>query len=170
MGGGPPALVGCGGLGRKERSMDDVAVVYESKTGTTRRLALAVGDELFGRGIRCTTYPTAGVTAAAIADTNVFILGTWTDGLFAVGQRPGGRRHLERVLADLGGPDGQGLADKRCLVYCTYAVTPGRTLEKLAAMVTDAGGTVSGGLAVRRDRLEQGAQALVSAVTETAGV
>jgi hypothetical protein len=56
--------------------MDDVAVVYESKTGTTRRLALAVGDELFGRGIRCTTYPTAGVTAAAIADTNVFILVT----------------------------------------------------------------------------------------------
>lgn len=150
--------------------MDDVAVVYESKTGTTRRLALAVGDELFQRGVRCTTYPTAGVTAGAIADADVLIVGTWTDGLFAVGQRPGGRRHLERVLHALGGPDGEGLAGKRCLVYCTYAVTPGRTLEKLAAMVTAAGGTVSGGLAVRRDRLTEGAQALVSAIAETAGV
>ncbi len=150
--------------------MDSVAVVYESKTGTTRRLALAIGDALFGRGIRCTTFPTAGVTAEAISDADVLIVGTWTDGLFAVGQRPGGRRHLERVLAALGGPDGRGLADRRCLVYCTYAVTPGRTLEKLAAMVTGAGGTVSGGLAVRRDRLTGGAHALVSAVTETAGV
>ena len=148
----------------------DVAVVYESKTGTTRRLALAIGDALFDQGIRCTTYPTAGVTAEAVADTKVLVVGTWTDGLFAVGQRPGGHRRIERVLGALAGPDGDGLADKRCLVYCTYAVTPGRTLEKLAALVTDAGGTVSGGLAVRRDRLTVGAQALAAAVTETAGV
>ena len=148
----------------------DVAVVYESRTGTTRRLALAIGDELFAHGIRCTTYPTAGVTAEAVASADVLIVGTWTDGLFAVGQRPGGHRHLERMLAALAGPDGEGLAGKRCLVYCTYAVTPGRTLEKLATLVTDAGGSVSGGLAVRRDRLVEGAQALVSAATETAGV
>lgn len=148
----------------------DVAVMYESKTGTTRRLALAMGDELFDRGIRCTTYPTAGITAEAIADTSVLVVGTWTDGLFAVGQRPGGHRRIERVLAALAGPDGDVLADKRCLVYCTYAVTPGRTLEKLAELVAAAGGTVSGGLAVRRDRLAEGAQALVSAATETAGV
>lgn len=148
----------------------DVAVVYESRTGTTRRMALAIGDELFNRGIRCTTYPTAGVTAEAVADDDVLIVGTWTDGLFAVGQRPGGHRRIARVLDALAGPDGTGLAGKRCLVYCTYAVTPGRTLEKLAALVTDAGGTVSGGLAVRRDRLADGAVALVTAATETAGV
>ena len=148
----------------------DVAVVYESRTGTTRRLALAIGDEFFGQGIRCTTYPTSGVTRDAIADDDVLIVGTWTDGLFAVGQRPGGHRRIERVLAELAGPAGDGLAAKRCLVYCTYAVTPGRTLEKLSALVTAAGGTVSGGLAVRRDRLTEGAQALVSAAIETAGV
>ena len=148
----------------------DVAVMYESKTGTTRRLALAMGDELFQRGIRCTTYPTSGITAEAISDSSVLIVGTWTDGLFAVGQRPGGHRRIERVLGALAGPEGDGLAGKRCLVYCTYAVTPGRTLEKLAGLVTAAGGTVSGGLAVRRDRLAEGAQALVSAATETAGV
>lgn len=148
----------------------DVAVVYESKTGTTRRMALAIGDELFGRGIRCTTFPAVGVNADAIADSSVVIVGTWTDGLFAVGQRPGGRRNLKRALISMAGPEGTGLAGKRCLVYCTYAVTPGRTLEKLADMVRDAGGEVVGGLAVRRDRLTEGAQALVSAATETAGV
>lgn len=148
----------------------DVAVVYESKTGTTRQLALAMGDEFFKLGVRCTTYPTSGVTAEAIADADVLIVGTWTDGLFALGQRPGGHRRIERVLAALAGPDGNALSDKRCLVYCTYAVTPGRTLDKLAALVTDAGGTVSGGLAVRRDRLAAGTQALVAAVTEPAGV
>jgi len=148
----------------------NVAVVYESRTGTTRRLALAIGDECFEQGIRCTTYPTSGVTKDAIAADDVLIVGTWTDGLFAVGQRPGGHRRIERVLADLAGPDGDGLAGKRCLVYCTYAVTPGRTLEKLSALVTAAGGTVSGGLAVRRDRLTEGAHALVSAAIEPAGV
>lgn len=148
----------------------DVAVVYESRTGTTRRLALAIGDVLYARGVRCATFATTGVTADAVAPSNVIIVGTWTDGLFAVGQRPGGRRRLERALAAMAGHDGDGLAGKHCLVYCTYAVTPGRTLDKLAAMVAGAGGTVVGGLAVRRDRLDEGAQALVAAATETAGV
>jgi hypothetical protein len=148
----------------------DVVVVYESKTGTTRRAALAMGDELFTRGVRCTTYPASGVDPAAVAAADLLVVGTWTDGLFAVGQRPGGRKRLARVLATLAGPDGNALKDKKCAVYCTYAVTPGGTLRKLEAMVADAGGNVVAGLAMRRDTIDDGAQRLVGALADLSSV
>lgn len=148
----------------------DVVVVYESKTGTTRRAALAMGDELFALGIRCTTYPVSGVDPAAVAAADLLVVGTWTDGLFAVGQRPGGRKRLTGVLATLAGPDGNGLNGKKCAVYCTYAVTPGGTLRKLEAMVAGAGGDVVAGLAMRRDTIDDGAQRLVGALADLSSV
>lgn len=148
----------------------NVVVVYESKTGTTRRAALAMGDELFARGIRCTTYPAAGVDPVAVVAADLLVVGTWTDGLFAVGQRPGGKKRLARVLANLAGPDGTALNGKKCAVYCTYAVTPGGTLRKLEDMVAGVGGDVVAGLAMRRDTLDDGAQRLVGAIADLSSV
>ncbi len=148
----------------------DVVVVYESKTGTTRRAALAMGDEFFTRGVRCRTYPAKGVDPAAIAAADLVILGSWVDGLFAVGQRPGGRRNLERALGLMGGTDGTTLRGKRVAVYCTYAVAPGRTLSKMEALATDLGAEVVGGLAIRRDRISEGAATFVEAVADLSTV
>jgi flavodoxin len=148
----------------------DVVVVYESKTGTTRRAALAMGDELFARDVRCTTFPTSGVDTAAASAADLLVVGTWTDGLFAVGQRPGGRKRLARMLDTLAGPDGKGLTGKTCAVYCTYAVTPGGTLRTLEQMVAAAGGEVVAGLAIRRDNIEEGAQRLVGAIADLSSV
>jgi len=147
-----------------------VAVVYESKTGTTRKVALGIGDELFTRGVRCTTAPAAKVDASVADGADLLVIGTWVDGLFAVGQRPGGRKHLGRALSVLAGEDGTGLKDRPVLVYCTYAVTPGSTLEKLSAMVEEAGARVVGGLAIRRDRLVDGIGHLAAAAADTSRV
>lgn len=148
----------------------NVVVVYESKTGTTRRAALAMGDAWFERGVRCITYPAGAVDPAVVADADMVVFGTWVDGLFAVGQRPGGRRRLAATLAALAGPNGNVLAGKKCALYCTYAVTPGPTLAKLEAMVADAGGDVVGGLAMRRDRLGAGVADFVDAVSDLSAV
>jgi hypothetical protein len=129
-----------------------------------------MGDELFTRGIRCTTFPASGVDPQAVAAADLLVVGTWTDGLFAVGQRPGGKKRLETVLARLSGPDGDQLAGKKCAVYCTYAVTPGGTLRKLEAMVAGAGGDVVAGLAMRRDTIDDGAQRLVGAIADLSSV
>jgi hypothetical protein len=148
----------------------NVAVVYESKTGTTRRAALAIGDGLFDRGVRCLTFPASSVDASVAAEADTVVVGTWTDGLFVVGQRPGGHRRLESAVRQLAGPEGDGLRGKRCVVYCTYAINPGRTLERLGELLSAAGADVVGGLAIRRDSIEEGVGRLVEVVADHATV
>ena len=42
-------------------------------------------------------------------------------------------------------------------MFCTFALDPGHTLDKLTKIVADRGAEVIGGLAIRRDRLDEGA-------------
>lgn len=126
----------------------DAVIIYESMTGTTQRAAHLIGDAFYDAQIDARIYPTAGVTAEAIAEADLVIVGTWTDGLLVVGQRPAKHKKLAALPS---------LAGKRCLVYCTYAIAPGRTLDKLTAVVEKLGGEVIGGMTIRRDHVEDDA-------------
>jgi hypothetical protein len=133
----------------------DAVIIYESMTGTTRRAAHLIADGFFEHRVGSQVYPAAGLTAEAVAHADLVVIGTWTDGALIVGQRPGKARRL-RALPDLSG--------RRCVVYCTYAIHPGKTLHKLTAIVEELGGTVLGGMTLRRDRLEDDAADLVGRV------
>ncbi|MCU0269028.1 MAG: flavodoxin domain-containing protein [Acidimicrobiales bacterium] len=134
-----------------------VVIIYESLTGNTERVAWLIADEYFRRGVDARIFPVAAAeepeVVEAIAQADLVILGSWTDGIFVVGQRPakGGR------FAKL--PNLQG---KRCVVFCTYALNPGRTLDKFTKRVEGLGGQVLGGLAIRRNQLEEGARDFVA--------
>ncbi|MCC5950784.1 MAG: flavodoxin domain-containing protein [Acidimicrobiia bacterium] len=140
----------------------EVVIVYESLTGTTRAAALAMADEFFSHRVPCRTFPIVGVDADAVAAADVVVVGSWTDGALVVGQRPGRARRLRESLPSLEG--------KRCAVYCTYAITPGKTLGKLDRLVTEAGGSVFGGLAIRRTEVREGARTLVDGILDAAVV
>ena len=127
-------------------------VIYESLTGNTRRAAGLIADELGQRGVEATTCPTNRINYQALARADLVIIGTWTDGLLFVGQRPGRAAKL-RSLPVIDG--------KRCIVYVTYAVDPGKTVRKLEAIVAERGGVVLGGLAIHRSKLAEGARELV---------
>ena len=51
--------------------------------------------------------------------------------------------------------------DKKAAVYITYAINAGKTLEKLAGIVSRRGGDVIGGYAIKRNNLEGGASEFV---------
>jgi hypothetical protein len=138
----------------------DAVIIYESMTGTTRRAAHLIGDGFYDHRIGSTIHPAGGVTAGEVADADLVVVGTWTDGALIVGQRPAKARRL-RALPDLTG--------KRCLVYCTYAIHPGQTLKKLTAIVEARGGEVLGGMTFRRDHLEQDAAEFVDRVIAAVG-
>lgn len=123
----------------------DAVIIYESLTGTTQRAARLIGDGFYDHQIGTQLFPLATVDPAAVAAADVVIVGTWTDGLLIVGQKPA----KAKKLRDLPRLDGTP-----CFVFCTYAIHPGKTLEKLSAIVTELGGTVLGGLTVRRDAVE----------------
>ncbi|MDZ7733942.1 MAG: flavodoxin family protein [Acidimicrobiia bacterium] len=133
-------------------------LIYETLTGNTRRAAHLIADELYRHRIGARLFSTAAVEAEAVARADLVIVGTWTDGLLVVGQRPGRKGRLRRSLPDLSG--------KRCAVYCTYAIDSGHTLDKLTAVCEQRGAEVVGGLAIRRDRLVAGSHDFVDRLTD----
>lgn len=124
----------------------NAVVIYESLTGNTRRAGEVIAERLRRSGVPARAMPITGVDYQALTDADLVVVGSWTDGLFFIGQRPGRQGRLRTKL-----PYVQG---KRCAVYCTYAIDPGRTLDKLVALVEARGADVIGGMAIKRDRIE----------------
>ena len=130
-----------------------VAIIYDSLTGNTERAAWAMGDAFWREGIGTRLFPITDVDPDVVAAADLVIVGSWTDGFLVVGQKPGRSGRFKKLLPDLTG--------KRCAVYCTYAIAPGGTLGKLEKRVVAHGGSVIGGLAIRRDAIDEGAQSVV---------
>ena len=125
----------------------DAVIIYESLTGTTQRAARLIGDGFFDHQIGTQLFPLATADPDAIAAADVVIVGTWTDGLLIVGQKPAKKKKIQQQLPSLAG--------KPCFVFCTYAIHPGKTVEKLTKVLEQLGGNVLGGLTIRRDHVPE---------------
>ncbi len=138
----------------------NAVVISESLTGNTRRAAGMIAAELVARGVRAVACPVTAIDFQALSAADVVIVGTWTDGIIFFGQRPGRAARLKAMPSMTG---------KKAVVFCTYAVDPGKTLDKLSDIVRARGGDVIGGLAIRRTNLEGGAADLVSGLLDAMG-
>jgi flavodoxin len=127
-------------------------VIYESLTGNTKKAAGMIGDLLTAEGVTVTVCPTTAVDFQAVADCDLVIVGSWTDGLFLVAQKPARAARLAQLPL---------LTGKRCAVFCTYALDSGKTLEKLSDIMRERGADVIGGLAIRRNDLDGGSRDFV---------
>jgi hypothetical protein len=133
--------------------VQNAIVIYESLTGNTRRAGDRIARELQGAGISATACPITHIDYPALAAADTVVVGTWTDGMVLFGQRPGrgGRIWMKLPAIDR----------KRTALYCTYAVAPGKTLEKLGVLVSGRGGDVIGGYAIKRSKVDAGAATFV---------
>lgn len=131
-------------------------IIYNSLTGTTRKAAHRIASELRALRIEATPVPIAEVDEATVADVDLVIVGTWTDGVVILGQKPAGRKKL-RALPSMAG--------KRAVVFCTYAVDPGQTLDKLVTEVAAKGADVIGGFALARHDLNADVAEFVDRLT-----
>ncbi|MEJ7583301.1 MAG: flavodoxin family protein [Acidimicrobiales bacterium] len=120
-------------------------VIYESLTGTTARAASMIGDQLAAAGMGITVCAVNRIDYQALSEADLVIVGTWTDGIVVTAQRPGRAYRLRGMPA---------ISGKRAIVFATYAIDPGRVLDKLVAIVEGRGAEVLGGMTIRRDRLE----------------
>lgn len=136
-------------------------VIYESLTGNTRRAAGFIAAELEAGGMGATALPVTAIDYQSLAEADLVVVGSWTDGLFFVGQRPGRAGRLKKVPY---------ISGKKCAVYCTYAVDPGKVLDKMVALMEERGAEVIGGMAIRRSDLEGGARDFARRVLDVVAV
>jgi flavodoxin len=129
------------------------AILVESLTGNTWRAGERIGNLLQQDGWTITGLNRVRQPDhAAIQEADLVIVGTWVHGLFVVGQAPwglGGIGHLPIMRG------------KRAAVFCTFALNPGTTLDKLTTSVMDRGADVIGGLALHRAKLAEHTETFV---------
>ncbi len=121
-------------------------VIYESLTGNTAKAGAEIAAQLTAAGIETVASPITRIDLAALSRADLVIVGSWVDGIFLAGQKPGRAGRLAKLPV---------IDGKKAAVYCTYALKDGKTLAKLANIVERRGGDVIGGYAIRRDRLER---------------
>jgi flavorubredoxin len=144
------------GFGARNRSVAAV-LIYESLTGNTAKAGRAIAAGLTEQGLPTQAFPIKSIDYQALSDADLVIVGSWVDGLIVVGQRPG---RLGRVKAM------PALAGKRAVVYLTYAIDPGKALQKMSDAVAARGAEVLGGQTIRRDKLEEGVADFVDRVLQ----
>jgi len=135
----------------------NAVVIYESLTGNTAKAGRAIAAALSAEGLPTRAYPITRIDYQALSDAELVIVGSWVDGLIVVGQRPGRLGRIQGMPA---------LAGKRAVVYLTYAIDPGKALQKMSDAVAARGAEVLGGQVIRRDRLDEGVADFVERVLD----
>ena len=135
-------------------------LLVESLTGNTWKAAELIADDLRQEG-----WTINGLTKlrtpdlAAIQDADMVLVGTWVHGLFVVGQTPWALATISNLPAMRG---------KRAAAFCTFALNPGKSVDKLTGALGATGADVVGALALSRSKLDEHselfAERLVSAI------
>jgi hypothetical protein len=121
------------------------AILFSSLTGNTRKAGELIAANLQQEGWGVTTVsPINRIELAGVQDADIVIVGTWVHGLFAVGMAPANVGAISHLPAIRG---------KLAATYCTFALNPGKTLDKLDRAVGYLGAEVIGGLALHRAKL-----------------
>ena len=137
----------------------NAVVIFESLTGNTGKAAELIAGELRSSGVETSVFPIDQIALGTLAAAQLVIVGSWVDGMFFFGQRPGRAGRLRQLPV---------IDGKQAAVFCTYAMDPGKTLTKLSEIVADRGGVVVGGVAIHRKQMAEGATDFVDRLLATA--
>ncbi|MCB0965652.1 MAG: flavodoxin family protein [Ilumatobacter sp.] len=123
------------------------ALLVESLTGNTWKAAELIADKL-----QQEHWSIAGMSSvgkpdlAAIQQADLVLVGTWTHGLFVVGQAP----FAAPKIANL--PTMRG---KKAACFLTFALDAGKSIDKLTDSLRQTGADVAGGLEIKRNHLDE---------------
>lgn len=115
----------------------NIAVVYDSKTGTTAQAAERMGDLLSAQGHRCRVESITQADPSAVAQADLICVGGWVEGLFVILQHP--TAELMQFIGRLG-----DLSGKQVIVFCTYKLAAGSALQQMARALERKGAEVLG--------------------------
>ena len=121
------------------------AILVESLTGNTWKAGEMIADQLqqVGWGITALS-PARHPDYAALQAADLVLVGTWVHGLFVVGQTPWALGELAKLPVMKG---------KKAAAFLTYALNPGKSLQKMTNVLDSLGAEVLGGVALHRAKL-----------------
>ena len=123
------------------------AILAESLTGNTWKAAELIGSNLQQEGWTITGLSKVKAPDhAAIQAADIVLVGTWTHGLFVIGQTPWSLATISNLPVMRG---------KKAAVFLTFALNAGKSLERLTGAVSATGADVIGGLEIKRNFLAQ---------------
>jgi flavodoxin len=134
------------------------AILVESLTGNTWKAAENVADLL--QQERWTITGLSKVKQPdhqSIHEADLVLVGTWVHGAFIFGQAPWAVNNIANLPAMRG---------KKAAAFCTFALDPGRSLDKLTMALGDTGAYVIGGLAMSRGKLDQHSEEFAARLLE----
>ena len=134
------------------------ALLVESLTGNTWKAAETTAELL--QQERWTITGLSKVRQpdhAAIQAADVVLVGSWVHGAFVFGQAPWAANSISNLPAMRG---------KKAAAFCTFALHPGSSLDKLTRAVGDTGAYVIGGLAISRSKLDEHTELFVSRLVD----
>ena len=134
-----------------------VAIVFDSKTGTTKAAAEAMGGLVRKAGHECTVSSVQDADPATVSAADAICVGSWVMGLFFLFQKatPATTDFIDR----LGNLDGKPTA-----VFCTYKTAVGGMLSKMAARLEGRGAKVTGSFRSRGPVAAEGFAAWVESL------
>lgn len=115
----------------------NIAIVYDSSTGTTAKAAEAMGKMMEDQGHHCWVQSIAQTDPVDVSDADLICVGSWVKGLFIILQHPteGTMEFIDRL---------GNLAGKKAVVFCTYTLATGSTLRRMAKALEGKGVKVVG--------------------------
>jgi flavodoxin len=132
------------------------AVLVESLTGNTWKAGERICSLLQQEGWSITGLNRVREPDhAAIQEADFVLVGTWVHGLFVVGQAPWGLGAISKLPMMRG---------KKAAVFCTFALNPGKTLDKITSAVMGRGADVLGGVALNRAKLDEHSEIFVDRI------
>jgi flavodoxin len=126
--------------------MRTAAIVYSSRTGTTRRFAEEIGAHLRARGIQVVVASVVDADPRELATVDFVLLGCWTNGLMVALQHPDQPWiSFVREMPPLDGP--------RVGLFATYKVLAGSMFARMRAELAERASPVLVELKSRNGRL-----------------
>jgi flavodoxin len=130
-----------------ESGVMKAALLVESLTGNTWNAAEMIGDKLRQERWTITGMSKVGQPdLSSVQRADIVLVGTWTHGLFVVGQAP----YALGSIANL--PTMRG---KKAACFLTFALNAGKSVDRLTTAVGQTGASVVGGLEIKRNYLDE---------------
>lgn len=136
----------------------NIAVIYDSSTGTTAKAAEAMGKTFEEQGHTCSVQSVATADPADALGADLICVGSWVKGLFFIRQHP--TEGTMRFIQQLGDLDG-----KQAVVFCTYKTAVGSSLRQMAQALESNGARVVGQFKYRGPEPKNGFASFAGSLT-----